>query len=219
MAADKNTLTQQLRRDPRVMQLVQQRGRAGIITGAELKRLGYDVPDSWQFRALNPRSGKTGPDAYGVTDNGINGLEVLPVVAGTAMLGYGVGDVINTAVNDKPSASGDGSDTIHGDGLPDGTPPLGGVTPESNGNPPGGGGGPRSVGQELLDSLLTPQGLATLAGTIGSIATQGGGVGDDPNAKALVEMALKRQQRTDPLHESVTRLANAMLPTAYQSGR
>jgi hypothetical protein len=77
-----------------------------------------------------------------------------------------------------------------------------------------------SLGRRILDQILSPQGLATLAGTTaGLVQSAGGGIEDDPNAKALLEMALKRQQRTDPLHESVTRLAGAMLPTNYQPGR
>ncbi len=103
--------------------------------------------------------------------------------------------------------------------------PLGGITAAGAGAAGGAGASGaagaagQSLGRKLINQVLTPQGLATLAGTIGGLATSGGGIDDDPNAKALIEMALRRQQRTDPLHESVTRLANAMLPTAYQSGR
>ncbi len=39
---------------------------------------------------------------------------------------------------------------------------------------------------------------------------------DDATVQQLMQMALKRQQRTDPLHDSVTQLAMAMMPTGYQ---
>jgi hypothetical protein len=96
--------------------------------------------------------------------------------------------------------------------------PLGGVLPTgmqqaTNAAAP-------SLGRRILDQILSPQGLATLAGTTaGLVQSAGGGIEDDPNAKALLEMALRRQQRTDPLHEQVSRLAGAMMPTAYQPGQ
>lgn len=102
---DDKALQAQLRQDPRVLALVEQRGRTGIITSDELQALGYDVPSSYQFRALNPRSGQTGPEAYGLTDNSINGVEWLPVVAGSALLGAGAAGVAGAG----PLASASGS--------------------------------------------------------------------------------------------------------------
>lgn len=42
---------------------------------------------------------------------------------------------------------------------------------------------------------------------------------DDPNVRALLEMAVKRQTRTDPLHEMTTRLAESMMPRMVQRPR
>lgn len=62
-------------------------------------------------------------------------------------------------------------------------------------------------------SKIAQAGIAGLGALLGSRQKN---VLDDATVQQLLQMSLKRQQRTDPLHESVTQLAMAMMPTAYQ---
>lgn len=159
-----------------------------------------------------------GPAAVGAA-TGIGLLTMAPAAAGAA----GAGGLLPSAQAVPTSVAMNAVPASIASQAASAGIPLGGLTASAGGAGAAAGGaaaaeGGRSLGRQILDHVLTPQGLATLAGTIGGIATGGGGgnIEDDPNAKALIEMALRRQQRTDPLHESVVNLANAMLPTAYQ---
>lgn len=80
------------------------------------------------------------------------------------------------------------------------------------------------VGGALKDFITDPRNIATLATTIPALVAASGESGSDsaladPTVQQLLQMSLQRQQRADPLHESVTNLSMAMLPTAYQTRR
>lgn len=220
-------IRQQIAADPRVQAIEQSRRRGSIpgrVRADELRALGYRVPDDYVYVGQGARMPGHVYDDRDAWDTGLG-------IAGGTLLGLGTAGVLGVgplAGSGSAAASASGGlpatggfdgpiGTMVGQTATGGSVPLGGVTAGSAAG--AASAAAPSLGRRILDQVLTPQGLATLAGTIGGIATSGGGIEDDPNAKALLEMALKRQQRTDPLHDSVTRLANAMLPTAYQSGR
>lgn len=92
---------------------------------------------------------------------------------------------------------------------------LGGVTAA------GAGAGAAGAGAKFKDFFTNPKNIAGLAATGVAMGGAAGGGGakspmDDATVQQLMQMALKRQQRTDPLHDSVTQLAMAMMPTGYQ---
>jgi hypothetical protein len=100
---------------------------------------------------------------------------------------------------------------------------LGGAAAAASGAARGAGGG--GLGRQLLDNVLSPEGILGLAGLIPARA--GGGrnnIADDPNVKRQMDIAnqsqqmqLNRYQRTDPLHEASVRLAYSMLPMSARS--
>lgn len=99
---------------------------------------------------------------------------------------------------------------------------AGGWAPEVAGGVAGG------IGQKLLKSLTSGQGIASLASLIPLLlAIRGGGGGSNggagagdfaqmPQLNSLLDMSVNRAQRTDPLHQAVTQLAMARLPTNVQ---
>lgn len=111
-------------------------------------------------------------------------------------------------------------------GIPAGTLPGGGQAPNvtpgmaPGSNPPVGLGQFKTTPppQSFLSKLTDPSNLAQLSSILPAlIASQGGGGNtgsgaNGPQLDALMKMAADRAQRTDPLHQMVTRLAESRMP-------
>lgn len=77
----------------------------------------------------------------------------------------------------------------------------------------------------LVDNILSPEGILSLAGLIPALTGMGqNSLQDDPNVKRQMDIAnqsqqmqLDRYKRTDPLHESSVRLAYSMLPVSARN--
>ena len=84
-----------------------------------------------------------------------------------------------------------------------------------------GGGAATSLLDKLKEKATNPSTYLDIAKAAVPLAvgalTQPKSAMDDPSVQALLQMNLRRQQRVDPLHQSVTQLSMAMLPTAYQN--
>lgn len=76
-----------------------------------------------------------------------------------------------------------------------------------------------NIGGKALDAITSDKGLASLASLIPLLASRGGGGGDlsslinsMPQLNQMLDMSVQRAQRTDPLHQMVTRLAEQRMP-------
>jgi hypothetical protein len=108
-----------------------------------------------------------------------------------------------------------------------GAVPLGGVTAAGTGAGAAAGGAAGGAGAEaakrtLMQQLLSPQGLASLAALVPSAISafsgpSGGGSASQAQEQLLQE-ALRRSQRVDPLHRAATQLAFSRLPTSAREG-
>jgi hypothetical protein len=111
----------QLRSDPRVVALLQQRGRMGgyggaRLTAADLRSLGYSVPsDSYVFADQLPRQGGSqGLANYGLFDNtgtDRTGLEIAAVLATAATAGLATPAVAGAAAGAAGAAGAPGAGT------------------------------------------------------------------------------------------------------------
>jgi hypothetical protein len=96
---------------------------------------------------------------------------------------------------------------------------LGGMTAAGAG---GGGikGAVSGLGNQMLDNLTTPKGIASLASLVPALMSRGGGggggdlMGQNPQLQNLMNMSAERAQRTDPLHQAVTSLAMSRMPVS-----
>lgn len=215
-------LSGQIQTDPRIRAIVQER-KAGRLSTAELRAMGFNVPDGYTF-AFGGRSGYGNllDDQQSWFESGWPAIAIGATAGGLGLAGM-TGGTAGTAAASGNAAAAPSAGTLMGTGGFDGaigTPAMSSAGAAGGAAPLGGytaaAGGGASLGKQIADKVLTPQGIASLATAIPSLIANSGGVEDDPNVKALMEMALKRQQRADPLHESVVNLANAMLPTGYQ---
>jgi hypothetical protein len=175
-----------------------------------------------------------GPLVIGPAIAGAAGAGGASAASGAGSGGTATSAGTGAAIDTAPAwgAGGYANAATFGGTAAGGSVPLGGITAGAtdgmvNGLTPGqiaglhlgGSAAGTSLTHDIVSHLLTPGGIATLASAIPSlIRDAGGGANNDPTTQALLDMALKRQQRVDPLHASVTRLSNAMLPTAYQNG-
>lgn len=81
----------------------------------------------------------------------------------------------------------------------------------------------QGLGSRILESLMSPGGLAT-AGTIAAaLANRGDGQNDrtrasEDQARRLQAITEARMRRVDPLHEAVTQLAFGRLPVSSRQG-
>lgn len=99
-----------------------------------------------------------------------------------------------------------------------GLSPLGSLAP-TVANAAGNVGG-NALASSIKDKLLSPQGLAGLGASIAGLvaANRGGNTETDAATNALLQEALKRSQRVDPLHQAVTQLAFSRLPDSARNG-
>jgi hypothetical protein len=101
---------------------------------------------------------------------------------------------------------------------------LGGVTAAGAGAAGGLGAGLKNaasgLGNQMLDKLASPKGLASLAALVPALMSRGGGsgggdlMGQNPQLQNLMNMSAERAQRTDPLHQAVTSLAMSRMPVS-----
>lgn len=78
------------------------------------------------------------------------------------------------------------------------------------------------LGSQMLKSLASPQGIASLASIVPALMSRGGGGGggldsllqQQPQINQLLGMSAERAQRTDPLHQAVTSLALSRMPVS-----
>lgn len=111
------------------------------------------------------------------------------------------------------------------EGLAAGTGGLGTIaanTARGAANGAGQGLGSR-IGNGLVDTLTSGNGIAGLAGLLTTLATRpnnsggsGNGIGDNAQLQRLLDMSAQRAERTDPLHQAITQLAMNRLPTNVQ---
>jgi hypothetical protein len=168
---------------------------------------GYTIdPDTNQLKKDDPIPWAK----IGITSGALLG----GAIAAPALMGAGgsaAGGASASGASGASAAAAEGPGSFAAP-VAGGATPLGGVAPVAAGG----------AGNSILDWLKDPKNLAGLATTIPAIAGLTGNGGsqngpmDDPTVQQLLQMNLKRQQRTDPLHESVTQLAMGMMPTAYQ---
>jgi hypothetical protein len=171
------------------------------LTRARTGKTLYD-PNQNVWRDIGITGAAMGAGAYGLG-------EVLGGLAGSAAPGAAEMSVSTTplgqagVVSNAPSmAAGGGVGTVA---------PT--VTAASAAAP--------SLLDRIKGSLTSPDGLASLAGIITSLAAGGAGGGggaSDEQMNALLEQAVRRTERTDPLHQAVTQLAFSRLPVSARNG-
>jgi hypothetical protein len=199
---------------------------------ANRQRLG--IPDNY---SPDPRTG--GRTLY---DPNQNSLRDIVLYGGTmAAGGYGLGSALGGAGTAATAAAGtsvpasEGGAAIVGNtapwiaaggpaanaipavAAPAGATALGGVTAATP--------AATSIGGKLKDAFTDPGNLASIipalaaasAGGFGGGGSNAGGV-DTGRLDQLLGMAADRAQRTDPLHQMVTRLAESRMPISSRKG-
>lgn len=164
----------------------------------------------------DPMEGNTdwGYTGYGTGDPKFDGgwdiaaNLAFPAVAATMLSGIPLGKK-NTQAQANPSIR----DEVMGvDNALGGSNPLGQFAASAAGNAP-------SLLDKFRQYLTDPKNLVNLASIVPALAamskSNGGGSAQE---QALLDEALKRTQRVDPLHQAVTQLAFSRLPDSARQG-
>lgn len=189
----------------------------------------------------DPRTGEiTGYTGY--RQDGWSKLGDVMNFAIPAMMGYGAlsaaGAVPAIAGGGAPSAAaGSATTMIPGTGIPvvagvgpATVAPLGGITAGATGAVTGAAANAaknaatnaasRSVMDRITGALTSDEGIGSLASLLPMLMSRGGGnsgsaanmTASMPQLQQLLDMSTQRAQRTDPLHQMVTRLAEQRMP-------
>lgn len=103
-------------------------------------------------------------------------------------------------------------------GVAAGTGGLGSIAPIASGAAGSAAANAATSGGSILSKLMSPSGIASLAGLIPALMGGGSGGNVSQAQEALLNEALKRSQRVDPLHQAVTQLAFSRLPDSARQG-
>jgi hypothetical protein len=155
-----------------------------------------------------------------------------------AMMGYGAlansgalgsaaagGGGANAAIDTSIGGMAGGGSPYFGSAVPaaaNATAPLGGLTAGGAAAGAAGASGTSllgKLGSNALDALTSDGGIGALASLIPLLMARGGnggGVGNIgesmPQLNRMLDMSVQRAERTDPLHQMVTRLAEQRMP-------
>lgn len=202
-----STLQAQMRADPRIKAIVAQR-RSGALSAAELRAMGYDVPDGYHYTF----GGRAGMGTLMDNERGfIEKAAPITAIGMGAVAGAGAAGAI-------PGIGGVGAG---GSGAAAGVAGVEGAINSAQGGAAGGG---------LLGWLKNPKNLVNLAPIVASLAANRGGPGnsggvDDgflrqayDDAQRVNALKETRFRRVDPLHQAVTQLAFNRMPDSSRQG-
>jgi hypothetical protein len=210
----------QMAADPRVQKVLQQ-AKGGRFAAGAIKPSDFGIdylPPGYVYSLGN---GKVVQN-WGVADKVMTAIALTGMTAGVLHGagafggGGGAGAAPEMSVSTTPLGSA-GAVTNAPSMAAGGAAGVGSVAPIVTAAATGGG----SVLDRMRQSLTSPDGLASLAGIIGGLATGGmggGGGASDEQMNQLLEHAVRRTERTDPLHQAVTQLAFSRLPVSARHG-
>lgn len=175
------------------------------VGGAQNKQGDFYDPNADHWYS-DPRV--LGPIAVGAA-GGLAAGGLLPGAAQSAAAG---GAGAPTAVPSMPWTIPAGFEASMGAAPP----ALGSVAPTVAGG--AAGAGAKTLAGSIKDKLLSPSGIAGIGGLIAALMANRGNGETSAAQEALLNEALKRSQRVDPLHQAVTQLAFSRLPISAREG-
>jgi hypothetical protein len=159
-------LQAQLRADPRIQQLIAQRGGVGSFTDQELRQLGYNVPDGYHY-VVGGRAG------YGTLMDDKRGF----AEKAAPWLAIGMGGVAGAgALGAVPGIAGVGGGTAAGAGAAGTTAGVGGTTAGAAGTTAGTAGAAGVLPSSSLPAAATMGGPAAITSQGVSAGAGGGGI-------------------------------------------